>query len=364
MSMNAGEKQHAHDPQGTLFEGLFPVMYAMEGLVKGGYLRQSRYTALLADTHSGGLIGKNVLDLGCGYGTTTFAAAGFYPASITATDRSQAMIEMMRLVLLSSGSIEDWLLALGADQLLKEKLSDLTKFLGQMRQCFHLSSFWKHHHPLEILNYGLFEFPTPTDLFDVVVANNVLHWPINQLKADLEKTGQQTTVDRCTAEVLNQARRLIKPKGILVIMEPKALTVFDTHPLLEASFSELNDGNHPVFIKLNNLINQILQRDYNITRNTPRNPDMFRVSQMDGLAVDAGFRLIKTTAVEELTMMPAIEFFPINVPINLGAINLPLLEKMKVVQEATVGLEPLLSEEERTMPMRGQSFYFTFQAVD
>ena len=90
---------HAHDPKGDLFEGLFPVLYSVEGWVRGSYSRQSQTSALLAEVASGGLRNKDVLDMGCGYGTTTFAVSSFFPASITAVDNSSAMTEIMTFLL-------------------------------------------------------------------------------------------------------------------------------------------------------------------------------------------------------------------------------------------------------------------------
>lgn len=112
---------HAYDPKGDLFEGLFPVLYAVEGWVRGSYFRQSQNSALLAEVASGGLRRKDVLDIGCGYGTTTLAISSFFPASITAIDNSKAMTEMMKFLLLENGDVEEWLVQRGAREILGQR---------------------------------------------------------------------------------------------------------------------------------------------------------------------------------------------------------------------------------------------------
>lgn len=358
--MNSGPI-HAYDPKGDLFEGLFPVLYAVEGWVRGSYLRQSQNSALLAETASGGLKGKDVLDIGCGYGTSTFAISGFFPASITAIDNSIAMTEMMRFLLLENGDIEEWLNERGAREVLGRRFERTVQYLKFFRQCFRQNNFWGSS-VLKIVNSTLMSFSSDA-LFDAVVANNVLHWPINQLKKELEDKGQRVETDDCTVKVLAKGRSLLKVGGVLVVMEPRQVTALDTDYSREGHFNKSGSNNNPVFVKLNLILNRILRERYSIVRDAPKDVKMFRVSQMPDLATKAGFDLERTIVIEEPSFVRSVDFYPTIIPINLATVDLPLTEKVKIIQEAEAELVDTLSEEEKNLLTQAQAFYFVFRAV-
>lgn len=358
--MNGGPI-HAYDPKGDLFEGLFPVIYSVEGWVRGSYLRQSQNSALLAEVASGGLRGKDVLDIGCGYGTSTFAISGFFPASITAIDNSVAMTEMMRFLLLENGGIEEWLDQRGAREVLGRRFECTVEYLKFFRQCFRQNNFWGSS-VLKIVNSALISFSSDA-LFDAAIANNVLHWPINQLKKELEDKGQKVETDDCIVKVLGKTRSLLKVGGVLVAMEPRQLTTLDTDSSREEHFNRTGSNSNPVFVKLNLILNRILRERYSIKRDSPKDVGMFRVSLMPDLAVQAGFELERTVVIEEPYLARSVDFYPTIIPINLATVDLSLIEKVKIIREAEAELVDTLTEEEKNLPMQAQAFYFVFRAI-
>ncbi len=352
---------HAYDPKGDLFEGLFPAIYSVEGWVRGSYLRQSQNSALLAETASGGLRGKDVLDIGCGYGTSTFAISGFCPASITAIDNSRAMTEMMGFLLLEGGDVEEWLVQKGAKEVLGRRFERTVEYLKFFRRGFRQNSFWESL-KLRIMTSPLMSFSSDT-LFDVAVANNVLHWPINQLKKKLEEDGLKPETDGCIVKVLSKARSLLQTGGVLVVMEPRQVTALETDPSREEHFNKSGSNNNPVFVKLNSILNRILMERHSIKRDAPKDAKMFRVSEMPDLATQAGFDLERTVVVEEPSLVRSVDFYPIIVPINLATVDLPLVQKMKIIEEAEAELVDTLIEEEKNLLTQAQAFYFVFRAV-
>src|SRR3989338_1374722 len=273
---------HAHDPKGDLFEGLFPVLYSVEGWVRGSYSRQSQTSALLAEVASGGLRNKDVLDMGCGYGTTTFAVSSFFPDSITAVDNSSAMTEMMTFLLLGDGDIEEWLIQRGAREVLSWRFERTRDYLKFFRQCFRQNSFWSSSH-LRVITSSLMDF-SANSFFDAVVANNSIHWPINHLKKESAEKGVELETDQCIVVVLAKLRTLLKSKGVLVVMEPRQLATLDTDLFRAENFDRFGSNNNPVFVKLNLLLNRILRERYSVERGSPKDLGMFKVSRMPELA--------------------------------------------------------------------------------
>ena len=73
----------------VVFDDLYAAVRAAEAIVSGGYTRQSEIAATLAESYAG-LAGKKVLDIECGYDSTSVATADFGPREIVAVDRSPA----------------------------------------------------------------------------------------------------------------------------------------------------------------------------------------------------------------------------------------------------------------------------------
>lgn len=348
--MNGGPI-HAYDPKGDLFEGLFPVLYAVEGWVRGSYLRQSQNSALLAEaTISGGLREKDVLDIGCGFGTTTFAISSFFPASITAIDNSKAMIEMMRFLLLGKGDVELWLIQKGSKEVLGSRFERTVEYLKFFRRCFRQNSFWAESPRLKTVNSSLMDFFS-SGLFDVAIANNALHWPVNQVKKDHEKEGRSPQTDDCIVAVLAKARDLLRVAGVLVVMEPRQVTALDTDSSRAENFDRFGSNSNSVFVNLNLILNRILKERYSIERDAPKDLEMFRVSRMPDLAVKAGFELERVVVIEEPSLVRSVDFYPTIIPINLATVDLPLPEKVKIIREAEAELNDILTEEEKSLPV-------------
>ncbi|MEK7659295.1 MAG: class I SAM-dependent methyltransferase [Patescibacteria group bacterium] len=359
--MNSGPI-HAYDPKGDLFEGLFPVIYSVEGWVRGSYLRQSQNSALLAEMASGGLRGKDILDIGCGYGTTAFAISSFFPASITAIDSSKAMIEMMRFLLLENGDIEVWLIQRGAKEVLGRRFERTAEYLKFFRRCFRQNSFWAESANLKVVNSLLMDFSSNVP-FDVAIANNVLHWPVNQLKKKHEEGGRKPETDDCIVEALLKVKTLLKPGGTLVMMEPRQVTALDTDSSRAKNFDKFGSNSNPVFVKLNLTLNRILMERYSIERGAPKDIEMFRTSRMRDLGNKAGFELERMVVIEEPSFIRSVDFYPTIIPINLATVGLPLTEKVKIIREAEAELNDTLTEEEKNLPMQSQAFYFVFRTV-
>lgn len=341
--------------RGDLFENLFPILYSVEGSISGTYLRQSRISALLAELMTGGLAGKDVLDLGCGYGTTTLALSGFEPGSITAIDNSRAMTEMMHLLFLEDGGIEEWLNSKGARSILGRRFDRTLKFLTLFRNGFRLTNFWKERKDrLEILCLSLFgDEEIEIGPFDAAIANNMLHWPITQLKGKLE------SVQECTVAVLKKVRKVLKSGQTFVFMEPKQLVRLEESR--EKGRFQLTATTHPVFTKLNQKLNQLLKEKYGIDREMPQNVDLFRTEEMADIARQSGFEVTAIKVIDEPTLVEPLEIFSVILPINLGTVDLPISEKVSLIAETAGRLE--IPEDQRLMPLRDTSVYFVLRAV-
>ena len=119
----------------VVFDDLYPILYAAETPVGGAYVRMSDYAASFADAY-GGIKDKVVLDIGCGYGTTTMAIAAFNPKKIVAVDSSPQMIELLKQLLLSDDDIESWLYEKGAKDILGKFLECTVRHFEWMRAAF------------------------------------------------------------------------------------------------------------------------------------------------------------------------------------------------------------------------------------
>ena len=96
------------DPKGNVFSDLYPLLYAAETPISGAYAASSMVGATIADALvHGGLRDCRVLDVGCGYGTTTAALANFAPGNIVAIDNSGGMIQFFRDII--NPDVDLWL---------------------------------------------------------------------------------------------------------------------------------------------------------------------------------------------------------------------------------------------------------------
>lgn len=359
MAAQTGASAHGFDP-GDLFAGAFRLLYALAEAIGGAYRRQSEHTALLAEILTGGLAGKHVLDIGCGFGITTWSVARYNPNSITAIDPSKGMLEMAEFVLSDQANVRSWVEYNDPDELIKgTRYIQLTEYLNYLRVGFQETRFFFHARP-SFYRLGLMDSPPAwTDLYGAAVGNNSFHWVVNRIRT----FNPELSVEQAIVVGLRGARKLLKSDGVLVLQEPKQFVVDDVDPDREAFLASMNDRCHPAFLALNGAINSILIKHYGIERPTPTNPGMFLLSTLPGLAEQAGLRLERVVQVEDPAPVRALDFFEAIIPINLGGVDLPLETKVTIVRDAGAMLRRQPMPAEFNRPLHGQSFYFAFRAA-
>jgi SAM-dependent methyltransferase len=354
------EKLKAEDVQGkgNVFGSAFPILYASEGPVEDGYARNSATCAVYADAHlARGLRGSRVLDLGCGYGTTTAALARFEPSHITAIDPSAEMIGLMRVVMEGTEDLDTWLRAQGADGLLKELYGPTLKYLQDRRTAFQKGTFIRHGGELKIERKGVFDlehgdYPP----FDVAVGNNMLHWPVNQMK-EKEKINTREAL----LFVLGRIRRILRPYGTAVFMEPKDFMTFDGESERETDCTAHSMTTHPVFIAAHTRFGELLKKEFGIDWVVPKSTGLFPVTEFLGWCHAAGFEIQRFTHVEFMNQAEPLLWCACRFLIWLGKLTVSFEDKLRLARQVYEELDRELAAEDRKVPMFSQSFYVVLQ---
>ncbi len=329
-----------------VFAELYPFVYAADTPLTHTYEKMSETTAAFAEAYAG-LRNKRVLDMGCGYGTTTVALAAFGPSEIVAVDMSSPMIELLRQVLLSSDPLDAFLRRRGAEAVLDEFYEPTLAHLHWIRTTFQGSLFWRppQQGALRALVWdGLQLEQAHIAPVDVVVANNYLHWPVNQRMNQL----QQVYPDRSSAELLAQASRdalhplaaLLPPKGIAVITETKDFVTVDQCPDLDTDRSPDLDAAmerhfptvHPLFLTFQETVNRLLKEEYGIERDIPQTTKLFETSTLPALVRNGGFALRRVHVVEHTCPCDPLDSYFVRLPMLLGTIDIPLQAKIDLAK--------------------------------
>ncbi len=364
MSEKAREMQGV-DPKANVFANLYPVLYAAETPVSGGYEQQSMLTATVADQLSDGLRGRRVLDLGCGYGTTSMALARFGPARITAVDTSLAMIKLFQKVMLTDEDLESYLYELGAEEVLGDLFAVTLEHLKRRRAEFQNGIFKAQKFERLDVQCGSI-IGMSQGGFHCVVGNNFLHWPVNQRKAVLKKAlpdwSDREIVDQAIRDTLRPIATSLVNGGVGVFLEPKDFITFDTDPEREAYCEAHTMSSHPAFIKFNQTFNRLLKENYGIDRATPKTTGLFAISRIAGWAEAVGLKLLRVTHVEMVYNCDPIKAIYVRMPMWLGSqTNLSFDEKLKLGQRVMAEIDSVVTPEDRAVPVQQQQFVICFE---
>lgn len=354
---------HGHDKSGDLFKGGFPQLYAIEGAVVGGYERQSANTAMLLDSYLPfGMKDLSVADIGCAYGTTTKQLARFDPKWIFACDNSPDMIELAHLATSSTVGVAQWLESHDGRKILGEYFDTVVRFISGRRDEFQQGRFAAHRGvaALTLQVAGLMDLKLNLR-FSGVVLNNVFHWPVNQLRAQMPGgTLDPVTVGPATATAFARIAKILVKHGVAVLQEPKDFVTCD-EPELEEYCEAHTLATHPVFRAVHETLNRLLMERHGITRTVPKSSGMFHLSKMSDWAAEGGLQLEKWVHMEDCDLGDSLEWCAIRLLIWMGAVELPFDEKLKLASDTYEYCAKTLSDTDRYRPMRQQSFYFVLK---
>lgn len=365
MSDRAKEMQGV-DPKANVFANLYPMLYAAETPVSGGYEQQSMLTATIADQLCGGLHRRRVLDLGCGYGTTTMALARFCPGHITAIDNSEKMIELLKIVMLSDVDLEMYMRHRGAEEVLGDLFPVTLEHLKRRRAEFQQGIYHTAYGDrLDARVVSSLELQSALCDYDCVVGNNFLHWPVNQRKAVLKKDQPFRTdseiIDLAIGDALRPIARTLKHGGVGVFLEPKDFITIDDDPDLERYCEAHTMVPHPVFFTFHRLLNRLLKENYGLDRAMPKTTGMFNVSRIEGYVKSAGFKLLRLTHVETVYNCDPVKAMYVRMPMLLGSLNLSFDDKINLGKQVMAKIDSMVTAADRAVPIQQQHFVICVQ---
>lgn len=361
--MDQGKDVQGQDPKGNVFADLYPLIYAAETAVSGRNAASSLISATYADAMIG-LRGKRVLDYACGYGTTTAAIAAFAPKEIVAFDNSFVMTELMKVVMLENNYLEQWVWEHDGREVLGNLYEITIRHLKERRAEFRDGLFKRNGGKLIIDTFsGLELTPNRFGMFDVVVANNCVHWPVNQLKATIKKRQPELSDEEltrsATIEVFAKIAAVLISGGAVVVQEVKDFLTLDD-PLRETDAEMHTWVSHPVGQKMNAVFNRLLEKRYGITRAMPKTTGLFPMSKLRAWAASVDLEL-ERVAQAEYVYSDAVRGLHTVMPMWLGSTDIPFADKIRLISEVVEEMRRTLSPEEIALPVRSQYFYIGFR---
>ncbi|MFA4954173.1 MAG: class I SAM-dependent methyltransferase [Patescibacteria group bacterium] len=359
------EKQaQGMDPKGQVFKGAAAIVYAASVPIDGSYVDQSRISAACADmAAAGGLKGKRVLDVGCGFGTTTMAIARYCPARIVAIDSSEQHIELFRTIIEGELDLRAYLEGKSANEVLGDYYEPTLRAFQNMRIEYRGGLFRRLGGELTPIIGSSLEIPNGNmPPFDAVIGNNFLHWPMNQRKAEYLKQGvpESEAVQQAFRDAVMPLRRALADGGVLTLLEPKDFVRLDDDPEIDTAIEQTCHVRHPVFIALNTELNRLLHERHGIERKVPTTSPIFNRSKLELQFHECGLRLEAVKMVEATFSCSTLDWVFVRLPMWLGQVNLPFETKLALAGEVREFLRRDLSAEVLAQPIR--SYFFVFVA--
>lgn len=356
---------HGYDAKGDTFGGIAAaVLYMLLEAVRGAYRRQSDLCAACC----GPLWGKRVIDMGCGFGTTTVAIAQHNPSEILAIDNSHVLANIFQKLLMES-NLGALITLLHAEEVSgRNSAKRLAWLLRGMRDEFKNSAFQQRGGAVNLIRGSCLELSASG--FDAMVGNNFVHWPINGLRKQLGEKGMdvENAHHEAVVNVLRSLGAMLKPGGKIGLLEPKNFVVIDTDPELDQMIAERSSVlTHPVYVRMDTLTNELLARDYSIIREPARSAPLFKTSEVPGLFAEAGFGSVqiylRETAGDARSPQEMVEAVFASTPMHLAGVDLPMEEKIRIAKRLRRMARKILPANAFDQPMREVSFVFTATKV-
>ncbi|MDQ7815034.1 MAG: hypothetical protein RDU25_04505 [Patescibacteria group bacterium] len=355
------------DPRNNVFQGLSGILYAACEPIAPSYRIQSTAAAACADAVCpGGLAGKRVLDVGCGFGTTALAIAAHAPAEIVCADTSQVHLNLLEHTFFGSKSLESILRSVEAEKVLGRYFEPTVTFLESMRREFRESRFVRRGGKLRTVLASSLDLTSEMlgGEVDAIVGNNFLHWPVNQRRAEHVKAGVEPiwALAKAQDDALQALVRVKKRDGIVALLEPiDFVTTKDDQAYQDMAEHAL--ANHPAFVALHRGINDLLKTRYDIDRKMPALSPMFTLENMSEVFRRNCLNLLNVAQFERVmpvTYGDALDFMFVRLPMVLGNLDIPFDAKFALAKEIEVRLRFEATEDRKILdtPLHGQYFIF------
>ena len=355
---------HGFDVNNDAFGNIAATLYMLLEAVRGVYRRQSDLCA----TACGPLWGKRVIDMGCGFGTTTVAIAQHNPKEVLAVDNSDLLTDIFQTLLMKKcdeRNLDNLLTSLHTEKTVGGGgTKRLLQLLRKMCDEFANSTFRQKGGAVNLIRGSCIELSIGG--FDAIVGNNFVHWPINKLRKQLEDRGMDSESAHHDAiiSVLRSLGAMLEPGGRIALLEPKNFVVIDNDHKLDAMITKRSSVlTHPVYMEMDRLANELLARDYSIIREPAKPVPLFKTSEVHRLFTKAGFHSIQIHINESyegtLSVQEVIETVFASIPMHLAGVNLPMKEKIKIAKRLRHIAKQTISSIDFNQPMQEVAFVFT-----
>ena len=352
-----------HDPS-TFNTEMYPLWYATYALLNDAYTRTSLICATLADQLlPSGLRNKVVLDVGCGYGTTTQVIAGFAPFRILAIDSSEPITRLMRHV--CSGDDYPLLRNKQAQSALGKHFSAVREHLRRYRAGFEGSVFCRNAGKLDIEARSSFDLGSIEYKFEAIIGNHFLHWPIGTLR---DKTPPQDERAehriQAIADALSPIAHTLVRGGIAVFSTMESFVEDDIHPDREEDIMRHAVREHPALKRFEQIALRFVQEQAGLTRGVPATrPKIIQLGSLGVAAERASLHLEQVQYHELVEYCDPLEAALTGTPMLLGWANLPWEKLEHIMQEAYHETKGQITAAEYYEPIRVHNYTFAFRKI-
>jgi len=343
------------------------VLYLLLEAVGRPYRKQSDFCA----TQAGPLFNQRVLDMGCGFGTTTGAIVRQAPRSIVAVDNSLLQTSIYEQVLLREGSIGALLAELQTEEIVgRNSATRILQLLKEQRAELSGSIFRQHGGRIQVIPDSCLNLlPEVYGYFDTVVGNNFIHWPIKALRDKLMVAGIQPeeAARLATIQALKTLSGVLRPGGTLALLEPMNFVSTGDAEFDSTLTNATAPLSHPVFIGMDEMTDTLLHTRGLLLPPRSGTDTLFTLPKLCGIFAESGLELQRTQFQEQNYACQGreemVEVAFATLPMRMARIQLPFAEKLEIARLVRTQAERELPDSAFERPMRVVSFVFVGKKI-
>lgn len=341
------------DPLGHVWTT--PAVFVSDTEWHMGFTRSKLLCAAAAARRS--LYDALVCDIGCGFGATAAAIAGFGPREIHSIDKSAEMVQYLKTILTSDQSVNEWLREEQADLVLND-FNAAVHTLETARREFKTSWFTQRGGDLKtgissVLELLSLETLRKGKVFDVIIGNNAIAWPIGEVKQKLPQTPASVNRAAMAIEtVLKPLIALTKNDGVIAVSVTKDFVVDDLNHKRDVELQYQTFVAHPLYDEFHELLADVMFREFSLPWQTPTTESLFTVSDF----VDAAKRLGCSTHVVPIEVAfpgSPVNAFMAQLPKIIGKFDLNRRQKIALLERVHKHVRPAIENMTTSHPEFG-----------